>query len=107
MRVARQLLGDVFGLQAQEVQKLAYFVVELGSVAHGDTTVNRVVVAPPDAGSRDESGCYEIGHDSLCGPLGNAHRLSDVTQAHIRVSLKAEEYLGVARDEVPALVFRS
>jgi hypothetical protein len=92
---------------AEEVEKLADLVIELRSVAHRDAALDRVVVAPSDASTRDVTGVHEVGDDSLRSPLGDSHRPGDVPQAGIRIPLNAQEHLGVARQEVPAALFRT
>jgi hypothetical protein len=98
-------LGDD-GL-AEEVEKLADLVIELRSVAHRDAAFDRVLIAPSDASTRDVAGVDEIGDDSLRSPLRDPDRLGDVAQAGIRTPLNAQEHLSMARQEVPAVLFRT
>jgi hypothetical protein len=73
-------------------------------VAHFDGRVDRVAVAAPDACPLDVSGLDQVCNDSLRSPFGDADRLGDVQQAHVRVAGQTEQHLRVAGDERPRLV---
>lgn len=72
-------------------------------MAHARAAVDGVVVASSDALASHVAGLSEVADDALRRSLGDTHGLSYVTQAHVRVALKAEEHLSMTRNEVPAL----
>jgi hypothetical protein len=51
----------------------------------------------------DISRFHEVRDDPLCGTFRDPHGVGDVPQPHRRVPVQAEEYLGMAREELPAV----
>jgi hypothetical protein len=49
----------------------------------------------------------EVGDDPLCRPLGDADLFGDVSQADVRVTGDAEQYLSVVREKPPVAAFVS
>lgn len=90
-------------VEPEQSKEFADVVALLGGVAHGDVGVDAVVVAAADAVALDVAGVDQVGDDALCGALGDADHLGDVTEADVGVALDAEQHLGVVREEPPAL----
>jgi len=90
-------------LHLQEFQELADLMAVLGGVAHRDVGVDTVVVAPADPFAFDVAGLHELGDDALSGPFCDPDALGDVTEPGVRVSVDAEQDLGVVREEPPCL----
>jgi hypothetical protein len=88
-------------LRLQEVQELTDLVAVLGRVPHCDVRVDAVTVATADPLALDVPGVDQVGDDALSGSLGDTHMLSDVTQPGVRITVEAEQNLGVVREEPP------
>jgi len=69
---------------------------------HRRGLVDAVAVAASLAFPLDEPGLDQVGQDPLGRPDGDADRLRDVAQAHVRVARDAEQHLRVVGHELPA-----
>lgn len=94
-------------VEAEEIEELADLVIELRGVPHSHVPVQCIPVPPTLARAADVPLLYEIGHDALRRPLGDAHDAGDVTKPRFRVALDAEQHLRVTCKEMPLLGFRT
>ena len=74
---------------------------------HPHAPVECVPVPTAFAFPRDIARVDEIGDDALRRPLCYPNRLGDISKPRVGIALDAEEHLGVAREKVPALSFRT
>ena len=88
-------------VEAQHVEELADLVRELRRMTHAKRAVEAVAVPPAYALASNVPRLDELLDDSLRRALRDADGRGDVAKPRVRVSLDAEEHLGVARDEAP------
>lgn len=82
-------------------------MVDLRWVPHSHGPIQRVPVPAALPLSRDITSLNEIRDDPLGSSLRDPDRMSDITEPHGRTALQAQEHLGVAREKVPTLGFRT
>ena len=73
----------------------------LKRVTQWQRLVDRVPVAPADARAPDVSGVDEVTDDALRGAFGDADKLGDVPQPHIRVACDAHQHVRVVGQKRP------
>jgi len=73
----------------------------LERVAQGQALVDFVVGSTPLAGSYDHAYFLQLAQYSLHRTLGDADRLSDLTDPNIRVPDDANQYMSVIAQESP------
>jgi len=74
---------------------------------HSHAPVKCVPVPPALAFPHDIARVDEIRDDALRRPFCYPHSLGNVAKPRVGIALDAEEHLGVAREKVPALSFRT
>jgi hypothetical protein len=75
-------------------------------VAHLDGRVERVTIPAPLPGLGHVPARNEVGDDPLRSALRDPDGFGDIAQPNVGIALKAQEDLRVARQELPACVFR-
>ena len=74
-------------------------------VAHRTVGDDVVAIAASFTVPCETSGCFEVLHDALNCPLGDAHLVGEIAEPELRVTRKADEHVAVVGEKGPASRF--
>lgn len=95
------LLGGRSGGPGEQAEERPDIAVLLVWMAQGDFWMKLILVAAPNAFTREIASIDEVGDDPLGSALGDPDAIGDIAEAHLGIGGDAQEDLGMIGEKGP------